>query len=288
MRSHFLVSILIGSTALLSACEEGFQLSKDPVAAAVDAVKGEDGENLNEIMLTVAEASEAVGYFRRQLNTSPDNIEFSRGLALSLVRDDRASEAVAVWSDVVAHPDAVDADRLNLADALIRAGQWEAAREVLNQIPPTVETYQRYRLEAMVADANQEWEKADEFYETASGLTTKPAAILNNWGYSNLIRGNYADAEMLFFEAMRQNDKLFTSKNNLMMARGAQRKYDLPVMPMTQTERAELLYTLALTAIKNGDIAIGTGLLREAIDSHPQYFEAAVRSLNALENNVSN
>jgi len=288
MRSPIIVSAMLGSVLALSACEEGFQLSKDPIADAVNAVKGEDGENLNEIMLTIAEASEAVGYFRRQLNTSPDNIEFSRGLALSLVRDGRAAEAVTVWSDVVAHPEAVDADRVNLADALIRAGQWDAAKEVLNQVPPTFETYQRYRLEAMVADANEEWDKADEFYETASGLTTQPAAILNNWGYSNLIRGNYADAEMLFLEAVRQNSKLFTSKNNLMMARGAQRKYDLPVMQMTQTERAELLYTLALTAIKNGDVNIGKGLLREAINSHPQYFEAAVRSLSALDNKVTN
>ncbi len=51
---------------------------------------------------------------------------------------------------------------------------------------------------------------------------------------------------------------------------------------MTQTERAELLYTLGLAAIKQGDVAIGKSLLEDAIDTHPQYFEAAVRSLEAL------
>ncbi len=235
-------------------------------------------------MMTVADPTEAVSYFRRQLVDAPGNIESMRGLALSLTRADRASEAVAVWSDVANHAEAADADKVYLVDALIRADQWDAAKEVLSQVSPNVATYQRYRLEAMIADAGKEWEKADEYYETASGLTVKPAAILNNWGYSNLIRGKFLDAEMLFQEAIRQNGKLFTAKNNLMMARGAQRKYDLPVMPMTQTERADLLYTLALTAIKNGDVTIGTGLLREAVDSHPLYFEAAARSLSALEN----
>jgi hypothetical protein len=52
---------------------------------------------------------------------------------------------------------------------------------------------------------------------------------------------------------------------------------------MTQIERAELLHTLALTAIKQGDVAVGKGLLQDAIDTHPQHFEAAVRSLAALE-----
>ncbi|MDP7149522.1 MAG: tetratricopeptide repeat protein [Paracoccaceae bacterium] len=288
MRSPFVISALLGSALVLSACEEGLQLGVDPVAEALEAVKGADGDNLNEIMMTVAEPSEAVTYFQRVLAQDPENIDLKRGLAISLVRSDRSAEAVTVWSDVTRHPDSVTADLVNLADALVRADQWDAAREVMNRIPEEEGSYQRYRLAAMIADAGEEWEKADEYYETASGLTMKPAAILNNWGYSNLIRGKFLDAEMLFQEAIRQNGKLFTAKNNLMMARGAQRKYDLPVMPMTQTERAELLYTLALTAIKNGDVQIGTGLLREAVDSHPQYFEAAVRSLNALENNVTN
>ena len=41
-------------------------------------------------------------------------------------------------------------------------------------MPPTHETFKRYRLEAMIADSNKEWDKADSFYETAVGLTTKP------------------------------------------------------------------------------------------------------------------
>ena len=46
--------------------------------------------------------------------------------------------------------------------------------------------------------------------------------------------------------------------------------------------------TLALAAIKQGDVTTGKALLRDAIDTHPQHFEAAARSLKALEANVSN
>ena len=56
---------------------------------------------------------------------------------------------------------------------------------------------------------------------------------------------------------------------------------------MTQTERAQLLHTLALSAIKQGDVQTGSALLKEAIDTHPQHFEAAVRALRALEGGVS-
>jgi len=140
----------------------------------------------------------------------------------------------------------------------------------------------------MVADSKQQWDKADSFYQTASGLTTTPAGVLNNWGYSKLTRGKYAEAERLFNDALRSDSGMFTAKNNLVLARGAQRKYDLPVIPMTQIERAQLLYTIALTAIKQNDVTIGKGLLKEAIDTHPQHFDEATRALRAIEDNVSN
>ena len=57
----------------------------------------------------------------------------------------------------------------------------------------------------------------------------------------------------------------------------------MPIIEMNQTERAQLLHTAALSAIKHGDTAMGRSLLQDAIDTHPQHFEAAVHSLNALE-----
>ena len=150
-------------------------------------------------------------------------------------------------------------------------------------IPPTHETFKRYRLEAIIADSKQQWKKADSFYETAVGLTTSPAPVLNNWGYSKLTCGDYKDGERLFNSAVAQDSTLFTAKNNLVLSRGAQRNYNLPVVPMDQTERAQLLHTMALSAIKQGNVETGKGLLREAIDTHPQHFEAASRSLAALE-----
>ena len=238
---------------------------------------------LGDVMMSVAEPSEAVAYFNKQLSDNPDRIDLQRGLASSLVRAGRTTESIGAWKRVIAHEASNADDRVNLAEAQIRANQWDDAAGTLNQIPPTHETFERYKLEAMVADSNEDWAKADTFYETAAGLTTTPAGVMNNWGFSKLTRGDYAGAERLFTDALRQDSSLFTAKNNLMLARGAQRNYDLPVMPMDQTERAKLLYTLALTAIKQSDVTIGKTLLEEAVATHPQYFEEASRALRALE-----
>ncbi|WP_113911838.1 tetratricopeptide repeat protein [Roseovarius dicentrarchi] len=285
MRHPILLSLCAAGAMALTACEKQDNEAIDRKFQGVNVI---DESNLNDVMLTTADPNEGVAYFQRSVGENPDRIDLQRGLAASLVRAGRATEGVAAWKKVVAHKEATDNDRVEMADALIRNNDWDRAEKTLNEIPPTHETFKRYRLEAMVADSNKDWKKADSFYETAVGMTTRPAGVMNNWGYSKLSRGDYADAERLFSDAVRQDTTLFTAKNNLVLARGAQGNYALPVMPVSQTERAQLLYTLGLSAVKKGDVTTGKGLLRDAVDTHPQHFEAAVRSLAALESNVVN
>ncbi len=283
MRHPGLVMLCLGSALALSACQKNGDAQVERALKDVNVI---DESNLNEVMLTVADPAEAVSYFARAVKDNPDRVDLKRGLGKSLVRAQKPTEAAQIWRQVVAHPEAVPDDRVMLADALIRSNQWPEAKAELNQIPPTHESFDRYRLEAMVADADKNWKKADSFYETAAGLTTRPASVLNNWGFSKLTRGDAAGAEKLFTQALTYDPGMFIAKNNLVLARAAQRKYDLPVIRMTQTERAELLYSIALAAIKQGDVTVGKGLLQQAIDTHPQHFEAASRSLEALDSNV--
>ena len=280
MRHPVIVALCLVGTAGLSACN---RTSDAEVQRAIASVNVIDATNLNDIMLTVGDPNEAVAYFAKASAENPDRIDLKRGLGRSLIRAGRPAEAATVWAEIAASPEGTHDDRVALADAHIRQNEWKKAEAELNRIPPTHETFERYRLEAMVADSKKDWKRADTFYETAAGMTTQPAGVYNNWGFSKLSRQDFAGAERLFVQALTYDDTLFTAKNNLVMARGAQRKYDLPVVRMTQTEKAELTYTLALTAIKKGDVAVGKALLQDAISTHPQHFEAAVRSLAALE-----
>ncbi|MCV3272876.1 tetratricopeptide repeat protein [Roseobacter sinensis] len=281
MRHPILLSACLAGAVLIAGCAE--KDADDTVERAFQDVNVIDESNLNDVMLTVADPNEAVSYFTRSTNEKPDRIDLQRGLAYSLVRAKRFAEAAPAWKKVTEMEGATAEDSVAYADTLIRTGAWEEAEATLDALPPTHETFNRYRLEAMLADSNEEWTKSDSFYEIATGLTTKPSGVLNNWGYSKLTRGDYKEAERLFGEAIRQDPTLFTAKNNLVLARGAQGDYTLPVIPMDQTERAQLLHTMALSAIKQGDVAVGKSLLRDAIETHPQHFEPAVRALNALE-----
>ena len=284
MRHPIFVSLCLAGAAAVSGCQRSADAR---VERAIESVNVIDATNLNDIMLTVGDPNEAVSYFQRAVREKPGRTDLKRGLAKSLIRADKPIEAAAVLKEMIAGPDGSNEDRVALAEAYIRTNDWKKAEETLNATPPTYETFMRYKLEAMVADANKKWDKADSFYETAAGMTATPAGVLNNWGYSKLTRGDYAGAEKLFAQALTYDGKMFTAKNNLVLARSAQRKYDMPIIDMTQTERAMLLYTAALSAIKQGDVATGRSLLQEAVDTHPQYFEEAARALATLDAKVA-
>ncbi|UWQ22913.1 lipopolysaccharide assembly protein LapB [Jannaschia sp. W003] len=277
MRQTILTGLLLGGSLALSACTGGVGGDVNKALSGLDEEGG-----IREVMLSVAEPGEAVAYFQNRLGKDPGNAEHARDLARSLVRAGRSTEAVLAWRKVLAHEDAGPEDQVELADALIRTSEWREAKTTLDGVPPSHRTFQRYRLEAMVADSTRDWTRADSFYETAVDLTTRPAGVLNNWGYSKLTRGDAPGAERLFTEAITHDAGLFTAKNNLVLARATRRVYALPAVPVSQEERAQLLHTAALAAIKQGDADIGRNLLEDAIDTHPRHFEPAVRALEAL------
>jgi len=277
-------SVFFLSALSLAACGD---ITDDDRALPDGALNVIDASDLNDIMLDFADPKEAVRYFRNSVAQSPDRIDFKRGLAISLARAGEHAEAVLVYEVIAEAGELTVQDRLAMADAYIRNGGWEEGEAQLDAIPPTLESYDRYRLEAIVADHNEEWDKADSFYDIARGLTTAPANTLNNWGFSKRVRGDLDDAEKLFRQALRADPSLFRAKVNLVVVRGLRGEYSLPVVPMTDEERALLYYEAAKVAINRGDRDIARGLLEQAIDSHPRHFGAAVDALRALTSGVS-
>lgn len=247
-----------------------------------------DATELNDIMLTAADPNEAVIYFREALRKNPTRVDFERGLAQSLVRAKRYDEATPVYKKLVEKQKSTSDDRISYADALLRSGDLDGAQKQLNQVPPTVETYRRYLLEAIIADNSKQWKKADSFYETAAGLTANPAAVMNNWGMSKLARGDSKQAEDFFKEAISIDPNMFSAKNNLVRSRGSRGVYELPIMRMTETEEAQLLHNLGIIATNNGEYDIARGLFELAVERHPRHFKEAANNLAALDKVVLN
>ena len=264
----------------LAACESVNQKA-DPLASNVI-----DEASLNELMLGVSDPETAVEYFRKALAEEPDRADFRRGLAHSLVRAERYTEAARVFQELITLGQDTPADRVEYALVAIRLDRWDDARTVAKSFPAGLQTPRRYMIEAMLADQDGEWEAADELYAKAEEISGQPAGILNNWGVSQMARGDLKAAEDTFERAISYDQRLFSAKNNLALVRGLQGEYRLPLVPLTAEERAVLLNNLGIIAMRQGEERIARGLFAGAVDAHPQHYAGAADKLAVLESTV--
>ncbi len=266
----------------LSACESVSD-KEDPLAENII-----DEANLNELMLTAADPSDAAQYFEQSLAREPDRADFRRGLAVSLARAKRYNEAARVFQELITLDQDQPADRLEYAFVAMRLDRWDDVRTLSQSFPEGLQTPRRYSIDAMLADQDNDWEAADAAYARAEKLSPQPAAVLNNWGVSQMSRGDLSTAAATFARAISFDSRLFNAKNNLAIVRGLQGQYALPLVPLSDEERAVLLNNLGIIAMRQGEEKIARGLFAAAVDAHPQYYSGAADKLAILEAVVQN
>jgi tetratricopeptide (TPR) repeat protein len=209
-------------------------------------------------------------------------------LAISLSRAKRYNEAARVFQEMITLNQDQASDRLEYAFVAIKLDRWDDVKTLAQTFPDGLQTPRRYVVDAMVADQNGDWAGADAAYERAEKLSAQPAAVLNNWGVSQMSRGDLSAASSTFTRAVGFDARLFSAKNNLAIVRGLQRNYSLPLVPLSDEERAVLLNNLGIIAMRQGDERIARGLFAAAVDAHPQHYAGAADKLAALEAVVQN
>ncbi|MEM7269259.1 MAG: tetratricopeptide repeat protein [Pseudomonadota bacterium] len=281
--------IAAASALALTACAQPNTSENDAaVNQTQNATSVLDAANLNELMLTISNPEDAVAYFRDGLKQDPDRVDFKRGYALSLARARRHADAVLAFEDLAQSGQADDQIRLEYAHSLARLQRWDDANAQMSLVSPALENPRRYLIVAMLADHASDWPRADRAYERARLLSPNPASILNNWGVSRMSRGEYDSAQRTFEEALAHNPRIFNAKNNLAVSRALQGEYRLPLVTVSEEERATLLHNIGVIALRRGDREQAKGLFTMALEAHPRYYVAAAEKLAALESIVEN
>ncbi|MEM8792782.1 MAG: tetratricopeptide repeat protein [Pseudomonadota bacterium] len=272
------------SLLIIAACENDQLKSRS--SPLKDTVIDDAG--LNDLLLTSGDPEFSIEYFETAVAREPERSDFRRGLAISYARAKRYPEASRVYEELIALDQAQASDVLEYGFVAVRLGEWEAAESASRQLPSGFNQSRRHLLSAMIADSKEQWEAADASYTKAETLALKPDQVLNNWGVSYMARGDLDSAERTFKRAVSFNSRLFSAKNNLAIVRGMQGDFTLPLVPMTDQERAMILNNLGVIATRQGETKIARGLFAAAVDSHPQHYQGAADKLAALDGKVEN
>jgi hypothetical protein len=145
---HILIAAGVSMLAL-TACGRSDEAE---LAAAMEDINVIDESGLNDVMMTVADPRRRSPTSTAPPATTPTastSSAASRNPSSGRGATPRPSPPGGRGLPSPATPD----DRVELAGAYIRTNQWDQARATLDSIPPTHETFERYRYEAMAADA---------------------------------------------------------------------------------------------------------------------------------------
>ncbi|MGB0505177.1 MAG: tetratricopeptide repeat protein [Pikeienuella sp.] len=279
------LTMIISVACILVACaprlDEGETGKADEVAGVLDAV------DLNDLMLTVSDPDEAVNYFADATSRHPERLDLKRSYALSLARAGKFLTAARVFEELSTTEVADDVLRVEYAHTLARLDRWAEANVHMSLVSAGYENARRYLIVGMLADNAGDWGRSDRAYERAQLLSANPASVLNNWGVSRLSRGDYVNARRTFEEAIAYDPNLFNAKNNLAVSRALEGEYRLPVVTVSEEERAILLHNIGVIALRRGDVTAAKGLFTLAVEAHPRHYAAAAGKLAALESEVA-
>lgn len=276
--------LAIAAVAVVAACEsDSLKARPSPLKDTVI-----DDAGLNDLLLTSGDPEFSVEYFETAVAREPERADFRRGLAISYGRAKRYPESSRVYEELIALDQAQPGDILDYGFVAVRLGDWEGAKSAEANLPAGFNNSRKHLLSAMIADSDQDWASADAAYTRAETLALRPDQVLNNWGVSYMARGDLENAEDTFRRAVSFNSRLFSAKNNLAIVRGMQGDFSLPLVPLTDEERAMILNNLGVIATRQGEIRVARGLFAAAVDAHPQHYQGAADKLAALDGKVEN
>lgn len=145
-------------------------------------------------------------------------------------------------------------------------------------------TWRAWDARAVVADLARDWNKADECYARALALAPREAGVLNNQGWSLLVRGRWADALNALGQAAAIDPKSERIANNLELARAAVAE-GLPQRRDGETESdwAARLNDAGVIAGLQGNNKKAVAAFAQAIEARSQWYERAANNLALAE-----
>ncbi len=242
-----------------------------------EAAKAIDSGRLEEGKLLIAKAITA-GARGAAVERLTADLSFASGKYL---------EALVAYQHLAASPDKQPSDCEQGAIAALEIGRTDDAKPLVDcAVAPPNASWRAWNARGVLADFTQNWTTADQSYAHAHRLAPKEARIVNNQGWSMLLRGDWAAAVPYFQGASTLDAKSKRIANNLELANAALAA-DLPRRRAGETDRewAVRLNDAGVAAELLGEKQRAIAAFTQALDASPVWYDRASNNLKALSQN---
>jgi len=181
----------------------------------------------------------------------------------------------------VAPDDAMLAERAGIS--ALKSGKVDAAIDLLNRSTKwPAATWRAWNARGVAADYKRDWTTADVAYAKAVALAPDEAEIVNNQGWSLLLRGDWKNAVGFFERAAARSPKSPRIANNLELARAALAT-ELPRRQPGEADQdwAARLNDAGVAAQIMGNRARAVAAFSQALEARANWYDRAANNLKA-------
>jgi Tfp pilus assembly protein PilF len=181
----------------------------------------------------------------------------------------------------VAPDDASLSERAGIA--ALKLGKIDDAIVLLDRSTKSVGvTWRAWNARGVAADLQQDWSTADIAYRKAASIAPEEAEVVNNQGWSQLLRGDWRNAADLFADASAKDPHSTRIANNLELARAALSS-DLPRRNPGEADSAwaARLNDAGVAAQLLGDKQRAVAAFAQALEARGSWYDRAANNLKA-------
>jgi len=239
-----------------------------------DAAQAIEGGRLVEAKLIIARAI-SLGFRGDPVERLTADLAFASGKYL---------QAMVAYEHLVGSSSKQPSDCEKGAISALQIGRIADAGPLIDcAVASESASWRAWNARGVLADFKQDWVTADEAYARAHKLDPDNARVLNNQGWSMLLRGDWAGAIPLFEKAAAIDGKSSRVVNNLELARAALAS-DLPKRRAGESDRdwAARLNDAGVAAEMLGQKKRAVAAFTQALDASPIWYDRASNNLKAL------
>jgi Flp pilus assembly protein TadD len=193
--------------------------------------------------------------------------------------DDALGKFRAAEAAPLIRGDAMEGEGLSLA---LAGRQAEATTVLKKTVAEYPKAWRAWNALGGAYDESRQWDQADDAYAHALAASDAPAIVLNNRGYSHLLRNQLDEASTDFVEALRQRPDLDAARTNLRLAMALKGEYARATAGAQKDSEAAVLNNAGFAALVRGDYARAETLLQQAIQRKGEYYDLATANLELV------
>ena len=245
----------------------------DP-AMLSDAGRAIEAGRLDQARMMIGRAV-AAGASGAQIDRLLADLAFASG---------KDEEALARYRQLLTVTDADPRIAEHAAISALRLGDLQSAGPFAERaVASPNASWRAWNARGVLADLQSDWPTADEAYELASSLASDRPEILNNQGWSQLLRGRWRQAAEYFERAAALDPKSKRIANNLELARGALTQVLPERRPGESDESwASRLNDAGVAAQILGDRQRAIAAFSQALEANGRWYARAANNLKAV------